>query len=56
MAQLFNQKKKESSFDLLRIYFDENQLWKTIEDPLEVLTKIIAEIRPQNPFKTEKVD
>lgn len=56
MAQLFTQKKKETSFDLLRIYFDAKQLWKAIEDPLELASKIISEIRPQNPSTTELVD
>lgn len=56
MALLFTAKKKESSFDLLKIYFDENQLWKTLEDPLDICIKIIAAIRPKHPTKVEWVE
>ena len=56
MALLFTSKKKESSVDLLRTYFDENQLWRTMEDPLEIGVKIIAAIRPKNPSKVEVVE
>jgi len=55
MTQLFTHKKKESSFDLMKIYFDENQQWKALEDPLEILIKIIETIRPKKPSKVETV-
>mgnify|MGYP006141694825 FL=1 len=56
MAVLFTSKKKESSVNLLRTYFDENQLWKSLEDPLEIAIKIIAAIRPKNPTNVERVE
>jgi hypothetical protein len=56
MAVLFTSKKKESSVNLLRTYFDENQLWKSLEDPLEIAIKIIAAIRPKNPTNVEMVE
>lgn len=56
MALLFTSKKKDSSVDLLRTYFDENQLWRALEDPLEIGIKIIAAIRPKNPSKVEVVE
>jgi hypothetical protein len=40
---------------LMKIYFDENQQWKALEDPLEILIKIIETIRPKKPSKVETV-
>ena len=56
MAVSFTKKKKVTTIDVLTVYFDNNKRWETTIDPLEILVKIVASIRPKNLKKTNEID
>ncbi|HRZ74053.1 MAG TPA: hypothetical protein P5335_03890, partial [Flavobacterium sp.] len=56
MAVSFTKKKKVTTIDVLTVYFDNNKRWETTIDPLEILVKIVASIRPKNLKKTDEID